>query len=112
MAYQTYDVLEAMEADSGLSLQSLSVDGSASRNDFIMQFQADLLQIPVERPEVVETTSLGAAYLAGLAVGYWESREELLQNRDIARTYRPAGALDARARALRGWREAVARARA
>ena len=111
MAYQTYDVLEAMEADSGLRLQSLSVDGAASRNDFIMQFQADLLQIPVERPEVVETTALGAAYLAGLAVGYWESREELLQNRDIARTYEPAGALDARARNIAGWREAVARAR-
>ena len=111
IAYQAYDVLEAMEADAGFKLSSLSVDGGVARNDFIMQFQADLLQIPVERAEVIETTALGAAYLAGLAVGYWESREELVQNRDVGRRYLPAMPLDVRARELRGWREAVARTR-
>ena len=111
LAYQVYDVLEAMEADSNMRLGSLSVDGSASRNDFIMQFQADLLQIPIERAAEAETTALGVAYLAGLAVGYWESREELIQNREEICSYWPGTALDARARALRGWREAVARAR-
>ena len=111
VAYQAYDVLEAMEADAGIKLSSLSVDGGVSRNDFIMQFQADLLQIPVERAEVVETTALGAACLAGLAVGYWENREELVQNRDGGKRYAPRMPLDERARELRGWREAVARAR-
>ncbi len=109
IAYQAYDVLEAMEADAGIKLSCLSVDGGVSRNDFIMQFQSDLLQIPVERDEVVETTALGAAYLAGLAVGYWESREELVQNRGEGTRYEPSRALDVRARELRGWREAVAR---
>ena len=85
MAYQSCDVLRAMEFDAGRSLDVLSVDGAASRNDFIMQFQADLLGIPVVQSEVVESTAMGAAYLAGLAVGYWEDREELVQNRVLAK---------------------------
>ena len=83
MAYQSYDVLRAMEQDVGLSIERLSVDGGASRNEFIMQFQADLLDIPVLQCETVETTAIGAAYLAGLAVGYWEDLEELEQNAQI-----------------------------
>ena len=86
MAYQSYDVLRAMEQDVGLSIERLSVDGGASRNEFIMQFQADLLDIPVLQCETVETTAIGAAYLAGLAVGYWEDLEELEQNAQIVRS--------------------------
>lgn len=89
MAYQSYDVLRAMEQDVGLSIERLSVDGGASRNEFIMQFQADLLDIPVLQCETVETTAIGAAYLAGLAVGYWEDLEELEQNAQIVRTFLP-----------------------
>lgn len=111
MAYQSYDVLRAMEEDAGVSLGALSVDGGASRNEFIMQFQADILDIPVVRSGVVETTSLGAAYLAGLAVGYWEDHEELRQNRDIVRRYVPEMSAEIRAAKLAGWHEAVARSR-
>ena len=111
MAFQSYDVLKAMEADAGVTLDSLSVDGGASRNEFIMQFQADLLQIPIEQTEAVETTALGAAYLAGLAVDYWEDREEIRQNHDLARRFDPH--MDAKTRAceLAGWHDAVARSR-
>ena len=107
LAYQTYDILKAMEADSGHALASLEVDGGASKNDFIMQFQADLLDIQVVRPSIDETTALGAAYLAGLAVGYWESRDELIANREVAAHYAPN--MDERTRAglLIGWREAL-----
>ena len=111
MAYQSYDVLRAMEADAGIELSQLSVDGSASRNEFIMQFQADLLGIPIVRSESVETTALGAAYLAGLAVGYWEDHEELLQNRNLACTYTPERPAEQLNEELAGWHEAVARAR-
>lgn len=111
MAYQSYDVLRAMEADAGAKLDSLSVDGGASRNEFIMQFQADLLQIPVEQAESVETTALGAAYLAGLAVGYWEDHEELRQNHDVAKRFAPRMSDEERQRNLDGWHDAVARAR-
>ncbi|MFR7797967.1 MAG: FGGY family carbohydrate kinase, partial [Collinsella sp.] len=89
MAYQSYDVLRAMEQDVGLSIERLSVDGGASRNEFIMQFQADLLDIPVLQCETVETTAIGAAYLAGLAVGYWEDLEELEQNAQIVKVFHP-----------------------
>ncbi len=89
MAYQSYDVLRAMEQDVGLSIERLSVDGGASRNEFIMQFQADLLDIPVLQCETVETTAIGAAYLAGLAVGYWEDLEELEQNAQIVKIFHP-----------------------
>ena len=111
MAYQACDVLRAMEDDAGCALTSLSVDGGASRNGFIMQFQADLLGIPLVVPETVEMTALGAAYLAGLAVGYWEDREELLQNRGVSCRYQPAGDELAAARDLAGWHDAVARCR-
>lgn len=111
MAYQSFDVLHAMQLDAGVQLEILSVDGGASRNDFIMQFQADLLRIPVEQTENVETTALGAAYLAGLAVGYWEDLEELEQNRVPGRRFEPQMAEGEVARNLSGWHSAVARAR-
>ena len=111
MAYQSFDVLHAMQLDAGVQLKSLSVDGGASRNDFIMQFQADLLRIPVEQTENVETTALGAAYLAGLAVGYWEDLEELEQNRVPGRRFEPQMCESEVARNLSGWHAAVERAR-
>ena len=109
MAYQSYDVLRAMEQDVGLSIERLSVDGGASRNEFIMQFQADLLDIPVLQCETVETTAIGAAYLAGLAVGYWEDLEELEQNAQIVRTFLPHMSAERRGQNLAGWRDAVRR---
>lgn len=114
LAYQVYDVLRAMERDSACALDELMVDGGASRNDFIMQFQADLLQIPVVQSESIETTALGAAYIAGLSVGYWEDREELLSNRAVAKRFEPTVGEDvkaARRRDLDGWHDAVARCR-
>lgn len=111
MAYQTYDVLRSMEADAGRRLSGLSVDGAASRNEFIMQFQADLLGIPIIQSESIETTALGAAYLAGLAVGYWEDRDELVQNRNLGNCFEPAGNPVELARVLSGWHDAVARSR-
>jgi glycerol kinase len=109
MAYQSYDVLRAMEQDVGLSIERLSVDGGASRNEFIMQFQADLLDIPVLQCETVETTAIGAAYLAGLAVGYWEDLEELEQNAQIVRTFLPHMSAERREQNLAGWCDAVRR---
>ena len=109
MAYQSYDVLRAMEQDVGLSIERLSVDGGASRNEFIMQFQADLLDIPVLQCETVETTAIGAAYLAGLAVGYWEDLEELEQNAQIVKTFHPHMSVERRERNLDGWHDAVKR---
>ena len=111
MAYQSYDVLCAMEADSGIELASLSVDGGASRNEFIMQFQADLLGIPIVQTEAVETTALGAAYLAGLAVGYWEDHEDLEQNLSDGKTFEPSASARDIAENLAGWHDAVARTR-
>ncbi|MBY4797594.1 glycerol kinase GlpK [Collinsella sp. AGMB00827] len=111
MAYQTLDVLRAMEADAGSAMSELAVDGAAARNEFIMQFQADLLGIPVRRSEFVETTSLGAAYLAGLAVGYWEDREDLRQNIGRGRTFEPSADSERIARLTAGWHDAVARSR-
>ena len=111
MAYQSYDVLRAMERDAGRAIDALYVDGAASRNAFIMQFQADLLKIPVVQSETMETTALGAAYLAGLAVGYWEDRDELMQNTTIAATFDPDADEATRRRNLDGWHAAVARAR-
>ena len=111
MAYQSYDVLRAREADAGCKLSELSVDGAASRNEFIMQFQADLLGIPVVQAEAVETTALGAAYLAGLAVGYWEDREELLADHALGRRFWPEGDDEEVAHCLSGWHDAVARTR-
>lgn len=111
MAYQSFDVLRAMELDSGIQLECLCVDGGASRNEFIMQFQADLLHIPVIQSENAETTALGAAYLAGLAVGYWEDLEELEQNRMTGRTFWPEASEEDIASNLMGWHDAVARVR-
>ena len=111
MAYQSFNVLRAMESDAAASLTMLSVDGSASRNDFIMQFQADLLGIPVRQSESLETTALGAAYLAGLAVGYWEDREEISQNAGTGKRFDPMADPDEMGELLAGWHDAVARSR-
>ncbi|NDL67017.1 glycerol kinase GlpK [Anaerotalea alkaliphila] len=109
IAYQTRDVLEAMEEDSGITLQSLKVDGGAAANDFLLQFQADLLGVPVQRPQVLETTALGAAYLAGLAVGFWESAEDIQNKWDVGREFRPAMEQEKRDGLYRGWKKAVRR---
>ena len=110
IAYQTRDVVGAMEADSGLSLAALRVDGGAVSNDFLMQFQADILGVPVERPVVTETTALGAAYLAGLAVGYWGSMSEIERQWQIEKTFEPQMSEDERESLYEGWRKAVGRA--
>ena len=89
MAYQTRDLLEEMERNSGIKLKELKVDGGASKNDFLMQFQADIIDAPVHRPQCVETTAMGAAYLAGLAVGYWNSKEDVIANWAIDRVFDP-----------------------
>ncbi|POZ93431.1 glycerol kinase GlpK [Petrotoga halophila] len=111
IAYQTRDVLEAMEADSGIKLKTLRVDGGAALNNFLMQFQSDILGVEVERPVVNETTALGAAYLAGLAVGYWNGQEELLRKWKRDALFTPKMAEDERERLYAGWKRAVERAR-
>jgi glycerol kinase len=110
IAYQTREVLQAAGADAGVSLEELRVDGGATANDLLMQFQADVLGVPVVRPVIRETTALGAAYLAGLAVGYWTSREEIAANWAAERRFHPAMAADRRETLFAGWRRAVARA--
>jgi glycerol kinase len=111
IAYQSADVLAAMERDAGITLTELRVDGGATANDLLMRFQADLLGVPVVRPEVLETTALGAAYLAGLAVGYWKDTAEIPANWRVARRYEPSMSRD-QASALRaGWEKAVSRSR-
>ena len=110
IAYQVSDVLEAMRADSGIALTSLKVDGGASSNNVLMQLQADILQVTVHRPVCVETTALGAAYLAGLAVGYWSSQEEIARNWAVDRTFLPAITTQERDKKLLGWKRAVTRA--
>ncbi len=112
IAYQTRDVLEAMHADSGLALSALRVDGGAVRNDFLMQFQADILGVPVQRPAVTETTALGAAYLAGLATGFWSSQEEIARQWAIEKTFEPRMPADQRDSLYAGWKRAVERAKA
>lgn len=107
LAYQVNDVLKAMEADSGITLSSLKVDGGASANDFLMQAQADISNAPVNRPKCVETTAMGAAYLAGLAVGYWKNKEEVLQNWAIDRIFTPGIPEEEREKKIRGWNRAV-----
>jgi len=111
IAYQVADVVRAMEADSGIPLEELRVDGGASVNDTLMQFQADILNVPVVRPKITETTALGAAFLAGLAVGYWESREELERIWAQDRRFEPRMGEAERERLLSGWGEALARAK-
>lgn len=107
LAYQVNDVLVAMKADSGIELAALKVDGGASANDFLMQTQADLIHAPVKRPKCVETTAMGAAYLAGLATGYWSSRKEVIKNWAIDRTFEPMIGEEKRSEMLRGWNKAV-----
>ena len=109
MAYQTKDVLGAMEADSGIKLQALKVDGGAVANNLLMQFQSDILGVPVDRPVVTETTALGAAYLAGLAVGVWANKENLIQNWQLNRRFEPTMGADERAKLYAGWQKAVKR---
>ncbi|MBM7686024.1 MAG: glycerol kinase [Epulopiscium sp.] len=109
LAYQTNDVLKAMEEDSGITLKALKVDGGACANNFLMQFQADVLGVQVDRPQVIETTALGAAYLAGLAVGYWKDKEDIKKNWTISRSFMPNMDENRRKELLKGWREAVKR---
>jgi len=111
MAYQVADVLEAMAGDAGPADQVLRVDGGAAVNDRLLQFQADLLGLPVERPRVTETTALGAAFLAGLATGFWSSTEEIAATWQLDRRFEPLMAVSERARLLDRWHEAVARVR-
>lgn len=107
LAYQTNDLLTAMTEDSGIKLTSLKVDGGACNNNFLMQFQSDLINVPVKRPTCVETTALGAAYLAGLAVGYWKSKEDVLDNWEISRVFIPSMEDSYRNELLLGWHRAV-----
>ena len=107
IAYQVHDVLVAMKADSGIDLTSLKVDGGASANNFLMQTQADFIQAPVRRPACVETTAMGAAYLAGLAVGYWKNQEEVKENQEIDRIFTPELDEKTRRTMVRGWEKAV-----
>ncbi len=107
ICYQAGDVLQAMKADSGIALASLKVDGGASANNYLMQTQADLIGAPVLRPQCVETTAIGAAYLAGLAVGYWNSKEEILKNWAVDRTFIPQLDQQERQRRIKGWNKAV-----
>ncbi len=109
IAYQVSDVLDAMRADSGIALSSLKVDGGASANNVLMQMQADILQCSVNRPKCVETTALGAAYLAGLAVGYWSSTDDIRQNWAIDRTFSPTISAEESEKKINGWHRAVKR---
>lgn len=107
LCYQVNDVLHAMEADSGIPMKALKVDGGASANNYLMQTMADISNVPVQRPRCVETTALGAAYLAGLAVGYWNSTADVVQNWTVDRTFTPAIGEEERTRRIKGWNKAV-----
>lgn len=107
MAYQTYDILNIMEQESDVKISSLKVDGGAARNDFLMQFQADILGVDVLRPQCVETTALGAAYLAGIAVGYWSDPEDIRRNWALSKTFRAQMSAQKREQLLKGWQRAV-----
>ena len=107
LAYQTRDVLDAMEADCGKKLTALKVDGGACSNNLLMQFQADLLDVPVDRPQIIETTALGAAYLAGLAVGVWNDKEELKDSWKLDTRFEPVMEREEVGRLCKGWRKAV-----
>lgn len=107
LCYQTRDVLEAMEKDSGINVETLRVDGGAVKNNFLMQFQADIVNTPVERPEVNETTALGAAYLAGLAVGFWKSKDEIKQRWKLETEFKPELEEEEREKLYKGWKTAV-----
>jgi len=107
IAYQNYELLKVMEKDSGITIPDFKVDGGASANNFLMQFQADLLGVPVIRPRCTETTALGAAYLAGLATGFWKNREDVLDNWQLDKKYDPGMEKEERERLLKGWKKAV-----
>lgn len=107
LAYQTYDVLKAMQEDSGITLAALKVDGGACANNFLMQFQADVINAPVHRPVCIETTAMGAAYLAGLAVGYWASKEDVIKNWQISKVFDPTMDAAHREEIIKGWSRAV-----
>lgn len=112
LAYQTKDVLDAMEADSNIPLAKLRVDGGAVANDFLMQFQSDLLNVPVDRPVINETTALGAAYLAGLAVGFWNSTDEISKYWNLDHQFTPNMEEENRDHLYSGWKKAVKAAQA
>jgi glycerol kinase len=107
LAYQTRDVLDAMKEDAGMEIKRLRVDGGAVKNDFLMQFQSDILDVPVERPTINETTALGAAYLAGLAVGFWESRNEIAEQWDVEKAFEAKMEDEQRTNLYDGWKKAV-----
>lgn len=111
IAYQSADVLDAMRQDAKLALPELRVDGGAARNDLLMQFQADVLGVPVVRPKITETTALGAAYLAGLAVGYWQDEQEIVQLWQMDKRFEPTISDDQRQFLRQGWQRAVSQAR-
>ncbi|MFA9423514.1 MAG: glycerol kinase GlpK [Sedimentibacter sp.] len=111
IAYQTKDVIEAMIDDSGINLTALKVDGGATVNNFLMQFQSDILNVNIERPEVTETTALGAAYLAGLAVGFWKSKGEIAQNWSINKKFKASMNDEKRNELYRGWKKAIERSK-
>jgi glycerol kinase len=111
LAYQTYDVLKAMEEDANVTLEALRVDGGASSNDFVLQFQADILGNWVDRPSVIETTALGVSYLAGLAVGFYKDKEEIRNNLKVQKTFEPMMSKEESNSLVHGWREAVSRTR-
>ena len=108
-AFQTREVLDAMNADSGVDLKSLKVDGGMVHNDLLMQFQADVLGVPVIRPMVAETTALGAAYAAGYAVGFWESKEDMKKNWQLDKTWHPDANSDVNTKLYSQWKKAVTR---
>ncbi len=110
IAYQTKDVLEAMQEDSGITLKALKVDGGAAANNFLMSFQSDILNVPVRRPQVLETTALGAAYLAGLAVGFWKDQDEIKDKWAVDREFEITMEEDLRNKKYNGWKKAVKRA--
>jgi glycerol kinase len=109
LAYQSYDVIKAMEADAGIALKDIRVDGGASSNNFLMQFQSDILGVDVIRPNVTETTALGAAYLAGLAVGFYSDKEDIKRNVSMDMIFNPDMCDLARQKLIAGWKEAVKR---
>ena len=108
-AYQTKDIVEAMNKDSGVELKTLKADGGMVFNELLMQFQSDILDVPVVRPKVAETTCLGAAYAAGIATGFWSGREELYNNWEEDKTWQPDMTEDVRAEGYKGWKKAVER---
>jgi len=111
IAFQSYDVLALMESETGIAIKQLVVDGGAVANDFLMQFQADILNKPVLRPAIIESTSLGAAYLAGLKAGFWTNIEEILKLKKVDRTFEPSMTADVREKYLKGWQKALRQAK-